>query len=895
MIVVGAPGSGKTHFVLEKVTTAIREGRADGVLLVTPTASMARHLSHELARRSLAVPGGLIVPIGKVFEMLTPERTEPSATIDSWLIERALEQSAGNAFGELSRSAGLQRRAKAAIDELQATGYSPAQAQRFAATTLQRGLAATYDAYQNFLDTHDFSSAPQRRIEATQAAALVGIDGKQELYFDGFWSFSPVERDLILSLSNRGVQVTVTATTRAVIKQFRDWPRTALEGNRRRTPRRIVVRAPGIDQEVEEIARRILAANRPWREMGVVLRTPSTYVSVLASTFTRFGIPHRIHAAKPLGDRSVGALVSEVLAAIIDGLPGEEVLHALRRPASRVSQSTQFNAYDFAVQARLPGKGLEFLLTDAPSDVRESLAGLDGVAPWTRQQAKPAEWSTRVQSLVKALLAQPTAGDGLTAQEVLELRESGRAIHAVLECIADAAAFLDFRGRLQVRFKEFVDAFERVLAHTALQPTDERRNVVNVLPVHEARQWELPVVFVCGMVEGQFPAELAEDLFFPEGERLRLRKQGVVLRGRDERRAEEKLLFAIAESRASEELVLSYPELTSTGGPLMRSFYLPEESDREPKAQSVRPRETPSAGPTYDQTHLTAPAALATVQAKHLTFGPSGLEQFLRCPYEFFAGYTLRLRERPGGVEERLDSRQCGSVIHAVLERWSADPSEAIADILADIFASKLTELHLEPGFRTAMVEDALRRDLERFVTVDIAKPLPGSQVGGFEKTVGYVMEQGPQGEVSVNGKLDRYDAVGKEMAVVIDYKHSSKDRLKKLVAQHQDGTKLQGPLYLTGLREQLKLEPAGMIFCSLKDEVTTGGWVRTGVIVGDALPQGVEAVSADELGTIIARGVEAAASAGKRIRDGEIAIAPQDDEHCTKFCAYAGICRVRS
>ena len=894
MIIVGPPGSGKTHFVLEKVAATLREGRAGKVLLVTPTASMARHLAHDLARRSLAVPGGLVVPISKVFEMLTPDRKEPTAVIDSWLIERALEQSAGNAFGELSRSPGLQRRAKAAIDELQTAGYNPAQARRFAATTLQHGLAAAYDAYQSFLDSHELSSAPQRRIEAAQAAALVGIEGKRELYFDGFWSFSPVERDLILSLRNRGANVTVTATP-DMVGQFRDWPRTALKGTRKRTPQRVVVKAPRVDQEVEEIALRILAANRPWREMGVLLRTPSTYGSVIEATFTRFGIPYRLNIAQPLSKHSAGALVSEMLAAITRGLPGEDVLQALRRPVSRLSQSTRSDAYDFALQERLPGRGLEFLLAGAPAEIREALAGLDGVEAWMRKQSTPDEWATRVKALVTKLLARPTAADRLTAPEVLEIRDGERAVEGVLQCVEGAAEFFDFRGRLQVRFKEFVDSFERFLAHATLQATDDRRNVVNVLPVHEARQWELPVVFVCGMVEGQFPAELAEDLFFPEAERVRLRKLGVRLRGRDERRAEEQLLFAIAESRASEELVLSYPELTATGAPLMRSFYLPEASDEEPKAQPVRPRETPSDGPTQGRSHLTEAAAIATVQAKHLKFGPSGLERFLRCPYEFFAGYTLRLRERPGSVEERLDARQCGSVIHAVLESWGADSSQPIAEILSDVFASKLAELNLQQGFRTAMVEDALRRDLERFVGERIAQPLPGSQPGGFEKTVGYVMEQGPQGEVWVNGKLDRYDAVGDGMALVIDYKHSSADTLKKLVSQHQDGTKFQGPLYLTGLREQLKLEPAGMIFCSLKDNVTTGGWVRSGVISNDELPDRVEAVTADELGIIIARGVEAAADAGKRIRGGEIAVAPTDEKHCSSYCSFGGVCRVRS
>ena len=84
MIVVGEPGSGKTRFVLQRVERAVRSGRSAKVLLVTPTASMARHLAHQLARLGLAVPGGLVLPIGRLTERLTPDAETPSAGSEGW-------------------------------------------------------------------------------------------------------------------------------------------------------------------------------------------------------------------------------------------------------------------------------------------------------------------------------------------------------------------------------------------------------------------------------------------------------------------------------------------------------------------------------------------------------------------------------------------------------------------------------------------------------------------------------------------------------------------------------------------------------------------------------------------------------------------------------------------
>src|ERR1035437_6834713 len=64
------------------------------------------------------------------------------------------------------------------------------------------------------------------------------------------------------------------------------------------TPAMALVRAPGIEREAEEIARRILeqaAAGRPFREMGIVVRAAETYAPVLRAALERFGIPARFY------------------------------------------------------------------------------------------------------------------------------------------------------------------------------------------------------------------------------------------------------------------------------------------------------------------------------------------------------------------------------------------------------------------------------------------------------------------------------------------------------------------------------------------------------------------------------------------------------------------------
>jgi ATP-dependent helicase/DNAse subunit B len=880
--------------VLRSVEKALRSRRGGKVLLVTPTASMARHVAHQLARLGLAVPAGSILPIGRLTERLTPDAEEPSATVAAWLCEEAVVQGGGAAFGELSRSPGLLRRVQSVIDELQAARCTPKQAEQLARTPQQRGLAAAYQTYQRFLDTYGLVSAAQRRILAAEQAALTGVAGVEEIYFDGFWDFSPVERDLICSLRNRGHHVVVTATPKGA-QRFYDWPRQELEGKPRRAGTRSIFAAPAVDQEVEEIARRILAANRPWREIGVVTRTPEIYRSAIEAVFARFGIPFRMRSGRELAAHPAAAFLVELLKAISEGLPGADVLEALRRPASRLSQSAQFDRWDFELQERLPGEGMEFLLHGAPEAVRDALEPLAETQGWPKRRATPQTWAADVRSLSEALLVRPIASDGLSASEMLEFRSWGRAAAGLAQAAADAAELFRFRGKAECTFTEFTATFQRALGTATLLPGDERRDVVNVLPVFEARQWELPMVFVCGMVEGQFPQDPAEDLFFSEADRKRMTQAGVVLRTREDRVGDERQLFEMAESRASEELVLSYPEADSMGAPLLRSFFLSGKAEEDFKTKPTRPMEEPSQGPTPFPQRLDSPSAVAALRRKHLKFSPSGLDRFLQCPFQFFAEKTLRLRERPGSLEERLDAREGGTIIHAVLAEWCKNPSRPVREILAEVYAATLEKLHLRPGFRTAVIEDALALDLERFVTEDLSKPLPGSQHAEFEQEVSYLMELSAEGEVHVGGRLDRYDTVAGGMALVIDYKHSNPDRIKKLVAGHQQGTHVQGFLYLQGLAAQMGLKPAGMIFCSLKDQTTVGGWVQRGVFPDGALAGGVETLAPELWDRLVADGVAAAAQAGRKIRDGVIAVEPADRGFCERLCAFSSVCRVES
>ena len=106
-------------------------------------------------------------------------------------------------------------------------------------------------------------------------------------------------------------------------------------------------------------------------------------------------------------------------------------------------------------------------------------------------------------------------------------------------------------------------------------PHDEAGRV-RVLPAESWRNLSAPYVFVAGMAEKSFPPARQEDCLRSEAETRQLAAAGLPLVTRAQRRTFEMLLFYEVVTRATRQLVLSYPALDSRAEPLSASPYLSE-------------------------------------------------------------------------------------------------------------------------------------------------------------------------------------------------------------------------------------------------------------------------------------------------------------------------------
>ena len=489
MLLIGPPGSGKTHFVLVRLEAAIREGRAPQVKLIVPTASMAQHTLHTLARRDLVVPGQLVATMADFVAALTPALRTPAPAVESWLLKGAIEATSRKEFAQIKTTAGLHAVVLKTIQEFWAEGSSASAAARFLKTPQQAAFAEVFRDYERRLEQAGYVHPGMRFRQAASGVREGALVSLREMFFDGFLNFTAGEHEIVQAVLDAVENTTVTLPEDPQ-RKFTRSSTERLKHVRRPRVRPQVIQAFTPLGEVEETARQIIEGKRPFHNYGIVLRTPDHYAPLIQSIFERLRIPFRLRLPQPLAHHASARFVAGLLRVVSKGFPAEETLDILKRTVSPLGLDPSMDQFDFSVRQNLPGNGLAFLKRQAGSapSVARLLERLGSIANWRNEKVAPREWAVRSRSLQHGWLRLPPVGDAIPMARVLELRSLAEAIPAIAQAASDAADLLEHDGIERAALPQYLDAFESVLQNTVLRTADQRRNVVNVLSIHEARQ-----------------------------------------------------------------------------------------------------------------------------------------------------------------------------------------------------------------------------------------------------------------------------------------------------------------------------------------------------------------------------------------------------------------------
>ena len=793
-LITGPPASGKSKAALEVFLS-------DPIsTLLVPTATMAEHIRNEQARAGVSIRPNRILTLAKFIEPFTDLKDAPES-----LVHVLIAQRLPNEFPGYHRAlAALMRELPNADieDQLAESGYA---------------LHA-----KRLRSAHPVVTGP--------------------VVIDGFFTISKAEQEFIEKLA---AQTSVTITL----------PQGSLPGFEEhrleqpfRHPKQTTFAALSQEQEVEQIALRILeraAKGREFREMGIILRVRDPYAQALEAAFARFGIPARFHFADALSAHPVIQYLSGLIRTMLNGWDHAELLTYLRMPISPIS-----DAEDFAMRESLPAAGLD---SGRAANLGCSRL-LSRLAELENNRRTPQDWSATLESLLP-LLPAPEITDQVPHDQLQIWRSTTAALNAFSKALDITAQTLP---ETKIPLSRFWPHAETALSIEKLRVTDRRRDVVNIFDVYEARQWELPIVFVCGLTERHFPQYHREDSLLSDAAR---KEMG--LPTSEDRQREEKFLFELALSRATEETILSYARFNDRGDAQLRSFFLAEEGSPSSSARIVPRKSSPFL--TLDQ----KPVDLRKHYAK---LAPTSIESFLQCPFQFFASKTLRLRQRPWKPRERLDVLLQGSILHKALAEYSRVPMFGVS-WLDTVFEDECQRKKIPKTYRKEAVRLELLRHFEAFLA-DRQWPL-NWQTTTEQK---FVLPLTP--ELSINGRIDRLDRSGNQ-AIVIDYKYSASARIK----QHLNT--VQGGLYLLAAQQTFHLTPAGVFFCGLRQSVTWEGWHTSvpGLSLGEARKDLIE---------IIDEAKQKAIEAFETIASGNVDVRPADREKC-RWCDFKDICRVES
>jgi RecB family exonuclease len=683
-------------------------------------------------------------------------------------------------------------------------------------------------------------------------------------------------------------------------------------------PQITILDTPNPLYEVETVAREILKLQRAGvalDEIALLVRQPDALAETLAVVFARYDIPLQGEVGLPL-ERSwrIRWLMDGIRLLMGVGV-GADWLHWLEHPAHRLDYATLRPLH--RLRRHQPARSwLDAALTRAVDpDLNRLLQQLREM-----RQGLPASLPQVARRLI-VLLGAPMQENDLA--EWLQL--------------IDAYA----RQWRQLNLADAVNLLERLVS-SARYPHRLGDSGVRLLPMEHADLVETQVAFALQVLEGTLPRRCPDDPFLREVERHALNEalmaEGVYLPTRADAQAAEPMLFQRVLHTAREQLYFSYPRTQGGDSDALPSFYLETLKARYRNAvhtrfyrlEDITPapddalhaydqslcEPTPYAEPPPILRHPDHRARLADLSRP---FSVTELETLLRCPFEHFARYGLRLRP----LVRELSLREVGSLTHATLCRavrqrpHSYDPHEwvqRLVEHLQELLAERAPDL---PDWQVAVLRALAQRLARRFgwrepqylqqfglepracewafgsATDDederaIAEPLHNQHQ---PRRVVYPLANGQQ--IALCGVIDRIDlSPQRDVALVLDYKLGSAPRKEDL----KEGRAVQGLLYLHAVRTMLPNAQVVLAYDRLKagkrvrfvpnttqlvQRFSRSNWEDSSTVVLLSPHQWRQAE--ESLRRLLTQAIEG-------LRHAQIAPTPGD--HCRR-CAFADLCRM--
>lgn len=668
------------------------------------------------------------------------------------------------------------------------------------------------------------------------------------------------------------------------------------------------------------------------------------YGPLVEEIFTDYGIPYNRALGRQLGTSPVAAALISLLRTCQEDFSGPSVLRAFSSPFLKFAETPGIApAFDrFMRDRRITGgkqrwlaelayagneDGGVDLISVALNDLFSALGkfSLDGSFPldfWMERLAALLSWS------------------GLGARVAIikgPLNTNLQAHRKLGETLATLAAAGKRFSEYAYTFNEWFFLLRKTLMHARFQVPPEDEGGVQVLGFLESagRAWN--EVYLGGLVEGKFPQRLEQNIFLPE---LTLETLGV--RSLEKARLNAAYHFYRLLLSAG-KVTLTWPEnegdrpvvpspFLEELAPLRTAGLMREASHVQFSLKTENSRSLPElakavglAGDVKGIEKLwtadiegaaamkaayefkPAQAAPVVIPPSRSEFRVTELDDYLRCPYDYYIRHILRIGPLEE-VTEDISPLDRGSKVHAILRNfylsWNGPLTRENRNEAADLL-KKLADS--EFGKEADTFRN--RRDKELFLTVMTGRFLDaeeefwkqGMRPAYLELELEPYTLTLPDGRtVELHGKVDRIDVDESGSFVIVDYKTGDYPRPKMNLEQDI----FQLPVYAAmaqqslnaGARHALPVrKPIGLAYYDLKGK--SGAGARDVVLYNkearDDHPSSkprASSKSAKEFEAILTQSMDKARGAIEGILAGEFFAEPQDENKC-RYCPNEMMC----
>lgn len=771
----GAPGTGKTHEVYDRILSDITAASASGgrIYLIVPEQTM---YAAEAAFLSALPPAA-----GQVFSVLSFSRlcdiltdkfggrtfTTLTRALKALLMWRNLRELRGLMESYVTPDGDDTSLCRLMLDistELSVNTVRPAQLEAAVEQLPSdsplrrkvRDIALVTSAYEGLVRDLTGGAPSDRMLRAAEQIRTHDFFAGSNVYVDSFTSYTPEEYLLLREIFAGADNITVTVASagrqandsafvsvRETIKRLTSlcgevgqaYEDVVLTGDKRTAspvlralgrelwdfsltpgarfvpsdadlagdPLRLVS-APNVYEEARAAALHIgelHTAGIPYESIAVIVRDTAEWQGVLDACFDEYGIPYFLSDRTGLADKPAarlillalrcirrGYLTGDVISLAKTGLCGialhdldafEEYVETWRISGHRMKEGPwSMNPDGYRVERSERGGAI---LAGANRARERLIPPLEALENDLKAAGTPEEQCRALFAYLSRLSVRKQMTDEAKAQlaagHVKDAGETVRLWSFIVHALADLSTLLDPAGGA-LSPDDLSAALSILFEETDIGSVPGRHDCVTIGSASTVRLENVRAVLLLGLVEGEFPRAVSDTGLLTEHDKSTLDALGIGFSSRAERQTSEELLYVSrAVTKAADRVLLFTHEGTADNSVKSPSIAWTRVRWLFPGIKPLRFNEKFVLRGADAPTRFVPPVAdtLSRTVVRRALPDPvwlshSALQNYARCPYSFFGGHILKIREK---AEAKIDYMNAGVFLHEIFERFLRD------------------------------------------------------------------------------------------------------------------------------------------------------------------------------------------------------------------------------